>query len=336
MQYQNEKRFLEMDRIDIWKDGEYTYPLAFEFRPNLRTYLIDDGNIHPCIIVLPGGGYAVVVPPEGELVAKRFNELGYNCFVLTYTTNQLMKSPVMDQAMKDLARAIRVVRKNSSEYRVDPAHLCVCGFSAAGHVCASVCDYWDEISDPDPVLDKISCRPDAAILSYPVITSGEYAHQDSFRFLLGADIYDRSDEEAKFLLDRYSLEKHVKPSNPPCFIWQTETDNLVPVQNSYLYAEALKKNGIRYEHKTFPRGFHGLSIPNDDWANGRHGEPYTAEQSFALVKAINAGLIEAPEGGADSLLDYIKPWVPEPGMVIESFPEVCVWPEMADNFLKSL
>ena len=323
-----------MDRIDIWNDGEYTYPLAFDFKPNLRAYLIDDGKVRPCMLVLPGGGYAVVVPPEGELVAKRFNELGYNCFVMTYTTNQLMREPVMDQAMRDLARAVRFVRRNAEEYRIDPAQVYICGFSAAGHVCASVCDYWDEINDTNPDYAGISCRPDAAILSYPVITSGEYAHQDSFRFLLGADIYDRNDEEALALLDRYSLEKHVKATNPPCFIWQTETDNLVPVKNSYLYAEALEKAGVRYEHKTFPDGLHGLSIPNEDWAQGRHGEPFTAEQSFALVEAIKSGKIEAPEGGADSLLDFLKPWPADPDF--KGFPEICVWPEMADTFIKSL
>ena len=290
-----------MDKTGFWQDGEYNYPLAFDFRPNLRQYLIGDGQVHPCMLVLPGGGYAVVVPPEGELVAKRFNELGYNCFVMTYTTNQLMREPVMDQAMKDLARAIRFVRKNADEYRIDPSKVYVCGFSAAGH---------------------------------PVITSGEYAHKDSFKFLLGADIYDREDDEAKELLDRYSLEKHVSPGNPPCFIWQTETDNLVPVKNSYLYADALKAAGVRYEHITFPEGFHGLSIPNRDWAQGNHGEPYTAEQSFALVKAIKEGLVEAPEDGADSLLGFLQPFPADPGF--EGFPEICVWPEKADRFIKSL
>ncbi|WP_034450045.1 alpha/beta hydrolase [Butyrivibrio sp. AE2032] len=323
-----------MNKIEFWKDGEYTYPLAFDFRPNLRPYLLDDGETHPCILVLPGGGYAVVVPPEGELVAKRFNELGYSCFVMTYTTNQLMREPVMEQAMKDLARAVRFVRKNASEYRIDPSKLYVCGFSAAGHVCGSLCDYWSEIEDTDPDYKDISCRPDAAILSYPVITSGEYAHKDSFRFLLGADIYDREDDEAKYLLDRYSLEKHVRADNPPCFVWQTEEDNLVPVKNSYLYADALKEAGVKYEHKTFPHGFHGLSVPNDDWAQGRHGEPYTAEQSFALVKAIKEGLIEAPEEGAESLLGFLGPFPYDPDF--HGFPDVCVWPEMADRFLKSL
>ena len=292
---------LHMEKITLWQEGEYTYPLAFEFVPNMRPYLLDDGKTHPCVIVLPGGGYAVVVPPEGEHVAKAFNKLGYNCFVMTYTTNQMMRVPVGTQAMRDLARAIRYVRKNSSEYLIDPDRIYVCGFSAAGHVCASVCDYWDEIVDDNPEYKDISCRPDAAILSYPVITSGEFAHQDSFRFLLGADIYDRTDDEAKTLLDRYSLEKNVKETTPPCFIWQTVTDNLVPVENSYLYAEALKKMGIKHAHHVFSEGWHGLSVSNKDWATGNHGEPYTAEQSFALVKAMKEGLIEEPENGADSL-----------------------------------
>jgi len=323
-----------MKKIDLWEKHEYTYPLAFEFCPNIRPYLIDDGKIHPALLILPGGGYAVVVPPEGELVAKRFNSLGYNCFVMTYTTNQLMRVPVKDQAMRDLARAIRHVRKNSSGYLIDPGKLYICGFSAAGHVCASVCDYWDEITDPDPEYNEISARPDGAILSYPVITSGEYAHKDSFRFLLGGDIYDRTDDEAKALLDRYSLEKNVKETNPPCFIWQTETDDLVPVENSYLYAAALREKGVKYEHKTFPRGPHGLSIPTDEWARGMHGEPYTAEQSFALVNAIKNGIIEAPEGGAESILDFLKIWPFDPDS--ESWPEVCIWPDLADSFLKSL
>ena len=323
-----------MEKIEFWQDGEYNYKLAFEFRPNLRPYLIDDGEIHPCLLVLPGGGYAVVVPPEGELVAKRFNELGYNCFVMTYTTNQLQREPLMDQPMRDLARAIRFVRKNAEEYRIDPARLYICGFSAAAHVCASVCDYWDEIEDDNSEYKDISCRPDGAILSYPVITSGEFAHKDSFRFLLGSDIYEREDDEAKALLDKFSLEKHVKQTNPPCFVWQTEEDNLVPVNNSYLYAAALKDACVKFEHVTFLRGFHGLSIPNDDWAKGNHGEPYTAEQSFALVNAIKKGLIEAPEGGAESLLGFLQPFPYDPDF--EGFPEVCAWPEMADKFLKSL
>ena len=323
-----------MEKIVLWQEGEYNYPLAFEFVPNMRPYLLDDGKTHPCIIVLPGGGYAVVVPPEGEIIAKEFNKLGYNCFVMTYTTNQLMREPVMDQAMNDLARAIRYVRKNATSFSVDPVQVYVCGFSAAGHVCASVCDYWDEIEDGNPDYSDISCRPDAAILSYPVITSGEYAHKDSFRFLLGADIYDRSDDEAKALLRRYSLEKNVKETNPPCFIWQTETDDLVPVQNSYLYAAALKEAGVKYEHITFPIGPHGLSVPNEDWCSFHCGEPYTMEQTFALVNAIKSGALEVPDDVAKSLTAFGE--APSDLPKLDPIPEICEWPKKADAFLKSL
>ena len=114
----------------------------------------------------------------------------------------------------------------------------------------------------------------------------------------------------------------------------TEASKLKEAAETKDEAEALKEKGIKYEHKTFPRGFHGLSVPNDDWATGNHGEPYTAEQSFALVKAIKDGKLEDPDNICDSLLAFLTP-LPE-DMKMPSFPEVLVWPEMADNFIKSL
>ena len=121
-------------------------------------------------------------------------------------------------------------------------------------------------------------------------------------------------------------------NNPPCFIWQTETDDLVSVKNSYLYAEALKEKGVRYEHITFPEGYHGLAIPNEDWADGNFGEPYTLEQTFALVGAIKSGKLNVPSEVADSLVFKPDPDMPK----LKPMPEVCVWPGMADAFLKSL
>ena len=321
-----------MEKIKIWHEGEYYYPLAFDFEPNLRPYLLDDGKTHPCMMVLPGGGYAVVVPTEGEIVAKAFNELGYNCFVMTYTTNQLMREPLFERPMTDLARAVRHVRKNADKYRIDPNRLYICGFSAAGHVCASLCNFHDEIKDENPEYANISCRPDAAVLSYPVITSGEYAHKDSFRFLLGGDIYERNDEESKALLYKYSLENTVKETNPPCFIWQTATDDLVPVENSYLYAKALKDKGIRYAQHVFSSGFHGLSVPNEDWVNGNFGEPYPMEQNFELVKAIKSGALEVPPDVKEQMLNPQTPGDWKPSL----YPEAVIWPELADRFLKSL
>lgn len=95
---------------DLWKEGEYTYPMAFGFRPNLSGYLHEDrAKARPSIIVVPGGGYRVVSPTEGEIVAKKFYENGYQTFVCTYTVNITGAVPLKDQPAKDLARAARAL-----------------------------------------------------------------------------------------------------------------------------------------------------------------------------------------------------------------------------------
>jgi acetyl esterase/lipase len=320
-------------QIPVWEAGEYTYPMACGFEPNLMPYLHEDGADRPCLIVCPGGGYAVASPTEGELVAKKFYEKGYNCFVFTYTTNMLMAVPLLDQPMRDLARAVRFVRRNHHRFGIDPARVYICGFSAAGHLCASLCDYFAELTEENPKYADISCRPDGAILSYPVINSGEYAHQDSFRALAGRDIYERTDEEAAALLDRYSLEKHVSADTPPCFIWQTATDELVPVENSYLYANALKEKGVLFAHHVFSHGQHGLSLADEDWAAGRFGEPYTLEQMNKTMEAIQSGALQLPPevmaalsaAGGDNPLE--QEWNAVP------VPEATVWPDLANAFL---
>ena len=96
-----------------------------------------------------------------------------------------MLEPLKDQPMRDPSRAIRFIRSRAGEFCIDPDRLVICGFSAGGHLCASVCVHFADISDE--VYEGISNRPDAAILSYPVITSGDKAHQGSIQALLGAD-----------------------------------------------------------------------------------------------------------------------------------------------------
>lgn len=90
-----------------------------------------------------------------------------------------------------------------------------------------------------------------------------------------------------------SLEKQVTEKTPPIFLWQTATDEMVPVENSYLMAAALKQAGIALAHDVFPKGKHGLSLANEDWAAHRYGEPYTREQMACTEQAIQAGLTNA-------------------------------------------
>ncbi len=176
----------------------------------------------------------MVSTTEGEIVAKEFYEKGYNAFICIYTTDLLRLAALKMQPIRDLSRAIRYIRVHSDEFNIHTNQLVVCGFSAGGHLCGSVCVHYADINDENPNYAHVSNRPDASILSYPVITSGKYAHRDSFLTLLGNEA---TEDELEYM----SLEKQVTEQTPPCFLWHTATDELVPVENSYLYAKECKK-----------------------------------------------------------------------------------------------
>lgn len=330
-QLQMEGAEMWIKRFDLWKQGEYSYPAAFGFIPNITTFIHDeDDKKRPGIIVVPGGGYRVVSPTEGEIVARKFYQKGYQAFVCTYTTNLLGAATLYDQPLKDLSRAVRFVRKMAEEFRVNSNQLVICGFSAGGHLCGSLCVHFEDVSDPE--YEGISNRPDAAILSYPVITSGEYAHRDSFTALLGEN---PTEEQLTYA----SLEKQVKSNTPPCFLWQTATDELVPVENSYLMARALHKQGIPYAHHVFSSGKHGLSLANEAWANGEYGETDTMEQINRMVQCIKDGSLELPEPAKQQILesfDYDEETGREKLKGNIPSEEVAVWPVLADMWLKGI
>ena len=276
---QGEKEFR---RALIWTSEEYHYEAAYGFVPNIMAYLHPDTEARDAMLIVPGGGYCMVVPHEGELPAMEFYRRGMNVFVLTYTTDITMSVPLKDQPLKDISRAVRFLRRNAKEYRIADRKLLICGFSAGAHVCGSLAVHYDDVRDPDPAYQACSNRPDGVILSYPVITTGKYTHRDSIRALLGRK---PSGEELRY----YSLEKQVTKDTPPCFLWQTETDALVPVENSYLFAAALRKAGVRFAHYVFPAGFHGLSIANQDFFAGWSGGEYTMEQVMRAAHAVREG-----------------------------------------------
>ena len=315
------------ERYDLWQDGEYEYPMAFGFQPNLVSYLHEnDEKVRPCIIIVPGGGYRIVSPTEAEIVAKEFYQRGYHTFVCTYTTNITGEVLLRNQPLKDLARAVRYVRWHAAEFGIDEGNVAVCGFSAGGHLCGSLCVHYEDVQEKNQKFAKYSARPDAGILCYPVISSGQYGHRESFCMLYG-------EKASKEELDYASLEKHVTEQTPPCFLWQTATDELVPVENTYLIAEVFKEKGVRYAQHIFSRGQHGLSLANDIWANGEFGEPYTLEQVFKLVELVKSGLIPSTDEEKNALLeafDYSEEIVP-----YKNTPnwEVAVWPELVDTWL---
>lgn len=321
-------------RSEIWKAEEYSYPGAYGFRPIIVSYIHEDSGTHPCMVVVPGGGYRYVSSSEADPVARIFYARGYNVFVLAYTVNYL-DEPLKLQPLMDLARTIRILRYRADECHIDPSRIVVCGFSAGAHLCASLCVHHMDTEDPDPKYRPISARPDAAVLGYPVITAGKFAHRDSFLALLGADASDRE-------LDYMSLEKQVTEDVPPCFIWQTATDDSVPVENSYLFALACKNAGVPFCHHVFSEGIHGMSAATPEWLECCYGEHYTLEQIDYLIKAIELGKTPYPKTKAEEIRqafsmkrDGGKKWDPEIKEWLRGLlDEVGIWTTLAENWLK--
>ena len=315
--------------MDLWTPNEYHYPLAYSFVPNVVAYLHDDSQSRPCIIVAPGGAYCFLSPTEGEIIALRFFDMGYNTFVLSYTTDVTMSCPLKRQPMEDISRAIRLIRSKAEALRIIPDQVAICGFSAGGHLCASICVHHMDVVDPDATLQQYSNRPDAAILSYPVICSGTYTHADSMRALLGKN----PTEEA---LEYAANEKNVSSQTPPCFLWHTLPDDSVPVENSIFFAQACKEHGVPYALHLFTEGGHGLSTADEVWRDESWKADYTLEQSYAIVEQIQQGnLTGVGNSTLDNFFTYGKNIAKEYFLgVVNLNKEVAVWPQIAHAWLQ--
>jgi acetyl esterase/lipase len=210
----------------------------------------------PLIIICPGGGYGYTSDREAEPIALTFLAKGYHAAVLWYSCFPAQ----YPAALLELARSVLIVREHADEWWIDRDAIIVQGSSAGGHLAASFACFWHEDFLAEKMMgDKsASCkevlRPNGLLLSYPVITSGEYAHKGSFEKLLGDRISELNEE--------MSLETAVNENVPETFIWATFTDGAVPVENSLLFAMALKKQNINTELHIFCEGSHGLALSN--------------------------------------------------------------------------
>ncbi len=204
--------------------------------------------IRPATLVLGGGGYYWISERETEPVALAYMYHGYNAFTLEYST-ATVRYPAQ---LLEGCMAIAYIKENAERLLVDAERVAVVGFSAGGHLAGSLATLYGEDIIKKSLGKKAElCRPDAVVLSYPVITSGKYTHLDSMECLLGGD---------KENLEKVSLEKRVTKTSSPAFVWATVDDDCVPVENSLLYATACKKAGVPFELHIFEHGPHGLSL----------------------------------------------------------------------------
>ena len=208
------------------------------------------------MVICPGGGYNHLAPHEGKNYALWLNQHGVTCFVLKYRLGSNgYRHPAM---LRDAARAMRLVRARAADWKIDPKRVGIMGSSAGGHLASTLMTHFDlgNTNATDPI-ERQSSRPDIGILCYPVITMGEYAHQGSKTNLLGIN---PSPELVRLL----SNELQVTTNTPPCFIWQTFEDKTVSVENSLMFAEALRKNNVPFDLHIYQKGRHGLGLEADD------------------------------------------------------------------------
>ncbi|MBR2282302.1 MAG: alpha/beta hydrolase [Spirochaetales bacterium] len=233
----------------------------------------------PFVIICPGGGYNFLASREGECIATMFNFHGINAGVLYYSLNPNR----FPKALCELSQAVAVVRSHSAQWHTPYDQIAVCGFSAGGHLAASLATMWHEAwLDDESGTTKDQRQPNALISCYSVITSGDFANKGTFESLLGPDPDNR-------LLEMNSVERNVTEHTPPTFIWQTWTDKLVPVENALLFAEALRRSGVGCEMHIYGDGEHGLGLATSDYVCQKHPvpNPHVARWSEDAVEWLN-------------------------------------------------
>ncbi len=283
--------------------------------PSIQLYQPPAGKASgAAIVVCPGGGYARLAPHEGHDIAVWLNGIGVTAIVLKYRLGPRYQHPVMKQ---DVLRAIRYTRSKASEWKIDPNRIGVMGFSAGGHLASTAATQFD-VGDPnasDPI-DKLSSRPDVAILCYPVITMTDpFTHQGSRRNLLG-------ENPPQQLIDLMSTEKQVIEQTPPTFLFHTGDDAGVPVENSLKFVLSLRQKKVPYELHVYEHGRHGVGLAKDDpalstwpkllenWlrARGFVNQPQRVEAERIkfrhpeLVRLIDELRVTPPEFAADSMI----------------------------------
>lgn len=235
------------------------------FQPYMKAYILDknDEGPRPCVVICPGGAYSFLAENwEGERTAMAYSAAGFNAVVVNYTT---YPGGVFPCQLKQVAKAISICRQNSERWQINPEQIAVLGFSAGGHLAASISTLWNSaaVFTADEI-SKQEHRPNATILCYPVIVSGDKAHTPSIQSLIGC-----TEESNRELWNFVSLEERVNCDTPPAFIWHTVDDTDVPVENSIYYAEALRKDNIPFELHLYPNGGHGMQLATENIVRSR-------------------------------------------------------------------
>ncbi len=219
--------------------------------PTLTVYPAKGQAVGSAVMICPGGGYSILAAEhEGSDIANWLADRGITAFVLKYRLPdaRLQKTP-HEAPLSDAMQGMRLIRQQAAKYKIDPNQIGVMGFSAGGHLAATLSTHYDK----GPQADQLA-KPNFSILMYPVITFGDKAHAGSRTKLLGTLATDPT------WIDYYSNEKQVSATTPPTFLVHSMNDKTVPVENSINYYLACLKQGVIAEMHLYPTGGHGFAL----------------------------------------------------------------------------
>ncbi|MGH7950907.1 MAG: alpha/beta hydrolase [Limisphaerales bacterium] len=239
--------------VPLWPNGAPGQHGTNDFDiPTITPYLCETNATGAAMVICPGGAYQHLAPHEGNDYALWLNQHGVTCFVLKYRLGS--HGYHYPAEFEDVTRAVRWVRAHANDFKIDPHRVGIMGSSAGGHLAATLLTHFDlgDTNSAD-LIERQSSRPDLGILCYPVITMGKFTHKVSMENLLGKN---PSPELVKLL----SNELQVKTNTPPCFIWCTYEDKTVPMENSMMFAEALRKKHIPFALHVYEKGGHGMGL----------------------------------------------------------------------------
>ena len=264
--------------MPLWNGpAPFSHGMTADDIPTLTIYLPKDSAAPTsAIVICPGGGYqGLAIDHEGYSIGRYFRDKGVAAFVLTYRLPAKgYRHPV---PLLDVQRAVRLVRSRAKEWNLNPAKVGVMGFSAGGHLSSTLVTHFDagnsQAADP---VDQQSCRPDFAVLVYPVISlEDDITHIGSRDNLLGPN-------PDPALIKNLSNHKQVTAQSPPTVLVHSADDDGVPIEHSRLMYDALQKAGIPSVFHDYPKGGHGFGHGPNEYNNNE------------------------PEGWLDKVYDWLK------------------------------
>lgn len=252
----------------ILKDSVSNERLMQVANPGIQVFLTSNQeNKGAAVLIIPGGGYHhLSYEVSGYTLAKWFNTMGINAFVLAH---RLPISADLKQReiapLQDAERAMRIIRANALKWGIDSSKVGAMGSSAGGHLAASLATIKDDYASVKDSLDRFNYRPNFLILVSPVVDMGTYAHKGSRENLLGP-------APAKKLIEKFSLQNQVSNYTPPTFIVHAFNDKSVSTKNSLMFFNALLDNHIPSSLHVFPQGGHAIAVRNNpgsasSWVN---------------------------------------------------------------------